>query len=150
VRAARDEPAPRPLPAPPPRAPARVTTLGEGRLERTVTVDSVDGAVSHRVFIEGGVFGPVGRRRLEDTGTDLVHVSDRVYSIRPDDPLSAKAVMTQRYEIGRGDWRVAIDAAAEMTATPTHFRFRAHVESREGGAVFHRVDWVRDVPRNGM
>ena len=150
VRTATDMPKPRHLPPPPDAAPPRVRTVREGALSRTVTRDAATGAVIERVLIDGGVFGPVGRRRLLDTGTEIGSVSERVYSIHPDDPLCAKAVMTQEAVIERGDWRVRIETEAEQTSSATHFHLRARTRAYSGDRLLHEARHERSVPRDAM
>ena len=57
---------------------------------------------------------------------------ERNYRIHPDDPNSARATMTQTYEMARGDWQVRINAGAEMTSTATTFELSAWLEAFEG------------------
>lgn len=143
-------PPPRDLPAPPPTPKPRITPLAEGRLERTVTTDLVTGRVTHRVFIDGGVFGPIGRIRFDDTGTEFHDVSERLYEIHPDDPLSARAAMTQSREFARGDWRVRTETWSEQTATADHYVLKAWCKSWEGDELVHEIEWLDEIPRNGM
>lgn len=143
--------APRPLPAPPARqSKPPVTAIRAGGMERSLKVDLTDGTHTARFFLDGGVFGPVGRLRLDDTGTEMGDLSDRVYRIHPDDPLSARASMTQDSHFHRGDWSARIKTAATMTATKTHFRLSATVECWDGDKPFHSVEWKHEIPRNGM
>jgi hypothetical protein len=127
-----------------------MTNLRKGRIERSVTIDQITGGVSHRLFIDGGVFGDWGKFRLDDIGLEMGHVYERVYSIRPDDPNSAKASMTQSYEMGRGDWQIKIDAGAEMTSTPTSFELNAWVEAFEASALVCRRDWKSSLRRKRL
>jgi putative CocE/NonD family hydrolase len=136
-----------PFPEPVASPPFRMTTLRKGRIERSVTIDQITGGVSHRLFIDGGVFGDWGKFRLDDIGLEMGHVYERVYSIRPDDPNSAKASMNQSYEMGRGDWQIKIDAGAEMTSTPASFELNAWVEAFEGKESICRRDWKSSVKR---
>lgn len=143
-------PEPRPLREPPATAmPKPSARLREGSMSRTHIRDLATGVLSERVFIDGGVFGPVGRMRL-DTGTELGDVSERVYAIHPDDPLSARATMEQDSLLERGDWKVHIKTRSEMTATRTDFILDARVECWDGEVLFHEVDWHHVIPRNGM
>ena len=139
-----------PLPEPVASPPSPMTILRKGRIERSVTIDQITGGVSHRLFVDGGVFGDWGKFRLDDIGLEMGHVYERVYSIRPDDPNSAKATMTQSYEMGRGDWQIKIDAGAEMTSTPTSFELNAWIEAFEGGAPVCRGDWNSSVKRKRL
>ncbi|MDV7144836.1 CocE/NonD family hydrolase [Tropicimonas sp. TH_r6] len=142
-------PCPPAEPAPSDRKPASIQTH-EGSMERTVSRDLVSGEIVSRVFIDGGVFGPVGRSRLLETGTEMGDISDRIYSIHPEDPLSARASMVQDSRFRREDWDVTIRTSAEMTASATEFHLRASVTCRDGEEEFHHVDWDHVIPRNGM
>ena len=139
-----------PLPEPEAAPSSPMTVLREGRLERSVTMDQVSGEVTHRLYIDGGVFGPWGKLRLEATGMEMGHVYDRIYRIRPEDPNSAQAIMTQSWEMGRGDWQVRIETYAQMTSTRETFELDAWVEAREGGALVCRREWKSSVPRTDV
>jgi hypothetical protein len=145
-----DAPAPRELPVPAKPAPRPITKLRDGKLERTIGLDLTTGEHISRTFIDGGVFGPVGRLRLDAIGTELGDVSERLYAIRPDDPLSARASMDQESLFHRADWSLRIRTTAVMTATKTDFHLKATVECWDGDQPFHSVEWTHDIPRNGM
>ncbi len=149
-QASAEQAAPRPLPPPPDAGPRPVTQVREGSMARTVTTDRIDGTVTHRVFIDGGVFGPVGTLRFDATGTEFSDRSERLYTIRPDDPLSARAEMRQTRHFRNGDWSVRLEAYSDMTATRDTFRITAWTECWDGDTLFHRADWTRDIPRHGM
>ena len=141
----------RPLPEPPPSEKnLPVTIIRDGKLEREIHYDLTTGMHSNRVFIDGGVFGPIGRLRLDDLGIELGDISERIYQIHADDPLSARAVMNQDSHIRRGDWSVRIATRAEMTATGTEFRLCASVVCWDGENEFHRAEWDHAIARNGM
>ena len=142
---------PRPLPGPEPSKTKRpVTTVRKGSMERSIKLDLSNGTHISRFFLDGGVFGPVGRVRLDDTGTEMGDISDRVYQIHPDDPLSAQATMDQESHFERGDWSVKIKTTAKMTASIDTFHLTASVECWDGNALFHSVEWNQQIPRNGM
>ena len=127
-----------------------VTHIREGSMERSLHMDMTSGEHTARMFLDGGVFGPVGRIRLNETGTEMGDVSDRIYRIHADDPLSCRATMDQESHFKRKDWNVRIKTTAEMTATKTDFRLRASVTCWDGDEEFHHVDWDHVIPRNGM
>jgi uncharacterized protein len=139
-----------PLPQPEAATPSSVTVLREGRVERTVSVDRVTGEVNHRLYTDGGVFGAWGKFRLDAIGLEMGHTYERNYRIRPNDPNSARATMTQSYEMGRGDWQIRVDAGAEMTSTATTFELTAWLEAFEGGKSVCRREWRSSHPRVGM
>ena len=143
--------APRPTFPPPAAGPtSAVTTLRKGRVERSVTVDQVNNEVSHRLYIDGGVFGDSGKFRIEDVGVEMGHVYDRIYSIKPDDPCSAEATMTQTYETGCGDWQTRLVSSAKMSSTPQSFELTAWLEAYEGDTCVCRRDWTASIPRRTL
>ena len=136
-----------PLPQPVAATPSAVTFTREGNLQRSVSIDPRSGEAVHRLYVDGGVFGPCGRLRLESIGTEMSHWYERIYRIRPDDPNSAHASMTQSYEMSTGAWQVRIDAGAEMTSTPQTFELTAWLEAYEGGKSVCRREWESSIPR---
>jgi uncharacterized protein len=138
-----------PLTFPPPVVgpTSAVTILRKGRVERSVTVDQVNSEVSHRLYIDGGVFGDCGKFRIDDVGVEMGHVYDRVYRIKPDDPRSAVATMTQTYETGRGAWQTRLVTSAKMSSTARSFELEAWLEAYEGDTCVCRRDWKASIPR---
>ena len=62
-----------------------------------------------------------------------------LWEIRPDDPLSARAVHTWEQRLSRGNWAVRTEAWAEMTATASHLRLQARLVAWEGDSkIFER------------
>ena len=135
------------LPAAVSAEPSPATVLRQGRVERSVSTDPVTGEVTHRLYVDGGVFGDWGKFRLEDIGLEMGHVFERNYRIHPDEPNSARATMTQSYDMARGDWRITIHAGAEMTSTGKAFELTAWLEALEGDTVICRRDWRSSIPR---
>ncbi len=144
-------PLPRALPEPPSRDGKRpVTYMRDGSMERSYKIDLTTGETTHRFFSDGGVFGPVGDMRLDDIGTVLSDISDRRYSIHPDDPLSARAVMEQTAGFERDEWKVKIDCFSEQTATATAFHLTARIRCWDGDDLFFENEETFTIPRNGM
>ncbi len=135
------------LPAAVSAEPSPATVLRQGRVERSVSTDPVTGEVTHRLYVDGGVFGDWGKFRLEDIGLEMGHVFERNYRIHPDEPNSARATMTQSYDMARGGWRITIHAGAEMTSTGKAFELTAWLEALEGDTVICRRDWRSSIPR---
>jgi uncharacterized protein len=135
------------LPAPASSSPSSMTVVRDGKIERSVSIDQLTGRVNHRLYVDGGTFGPTGKIRLEAPGVEISHVYERNYSIHPSDPNSARATMTQSCEIGRGSWQTRIQTYAEMTSTPTTFELTAWVEAFEGDTSVCRREWKSSIPR---
>ncbi len=140
----------RTLPVPGPRPVPKISQIAGGSMERSIKTDLTTGEHVARFFVDGGVFGPVGRVRLDETGTEMTDVSDRIYRIHPDDPLSATATMEQRATFKREDWNVSVKTTARQTATADEFVLEATVTCRDGDEIFHEVEWRHKIPRNGM
>lgn len=127
-----------------------VTRVRDGSMERSVHTDLTTGELTHRFFLDGGVFGPVGDMRLDDIGTVLSDISDRRYTIHADDPLSARATMRQTASFTRDDWHAKIDCFAEQTATATEFHLRSHVTCWSGDVQVFEREVTFAIPRKGM
>ena len=143
------EPAGRALPAPGPVPAPKISFIADGSMERSIKTDLTTGEHVSRFFVDGGVFGPVGRVRLDETGTEMTDVSDRIHRIRPDDPLSAVATMDQEATFERADWKVRVKTTAKQTATSDSFVLEATVSCWDGDELFHEVGWHHEIPRNG-
>lgn len=150
VRRAAEEPAPRPLEEPPQAdASHLMQQVRAGSMERTVSLDVATGLHTSRLFIDGGVFGPVGSVKLE-TGTVLGDMSERIYSIRPDDPLTATASMEQTATFERDDWHVKIHTWSEQRASASAFHLTARIKCWSGDTLFFEDEDSFEIPRNGM
>ncbi|WP_209835035.1 CocE/NonD family hydrolase [Ruegeria sp. HKCCE3926] len=142
---------PRPLPEPSASGEAaRKTKVRSGSMERSVHTDLTNGKVTHRFFLDGGVFGPVGDFRLDDIGTVLSDVSDRRYSIHPGDPLSAVATMEQTAGFDREDWSARIWTYSEQRATATEFHLISRLKAWSGEELIFEEEKAHVIPRNGM
>jgi len=135
------------LPEPASSTPSPLTVVRGGRLERSVSIDQITGRVNHRLYVDGGTFGPTGKIRLETPGVEISHVSERNYSIHPNDPNSGHASMTQTCEVGRGTWQTRIETYAQMTSTPATFEVFAWVEAFEADTSVCRREWKTSIPR---
>jgi len=139
-----------PLPEATAATPSGATVLRQGRVERSVVTDPKTGEVDHRLYTDGGVFGAWGKFRLDAIGMEMSHTYERHYRIRPDDPNSACATMTQTYEMGRGDWQTRIETGAQMRSTVSTFELSAWLEAFEGDRLVCRRDWKSSIPRAGV
>lgn len=115
--------------------------LRQGRTRRFIEEDLVAG--THALVVE------------DDLGDseNLVHglcsgetMSER-WEIRPDDPLSARAVHVWEQRLSRGDWRVRTLAEAEMTGTADDLRMTARLRAWEGDELVFDRAWDERVPR---
>ena len=134
----------------PPQAAAPVSAqqaLRPPRLARTIERDLLDGTLTFRLVSEGGDLHAGSVARIDEIDLELGHDVERVLRIRDDDPLTARATMSESLMLGRGDWRVRLYASTELTATRQAFRLRARLEARLGDALFFERDWDESIPR---
>ncbi len=91
-----------------------------------------------------------GEKRIKAHGLEVGTVARETYSIRPDDPLSARAETHWTMTMGRGDWRVRTETRTTQWADRDSFHIEAEMEGYEGDArVFHRT-WQRKIPRDNV
>ena len=96
---------------------------------------------------EGGLFGE-GVLRFDDIDMTVDHGLTRRLTVLADDPLSARSVITQSYEMGRAGWRIRIETEAEMTGTAETFRLTGAVRAFENGALVVERDWDETFARD--
>ena len=82
----------------------------------------------------GGVFGE-GIRRFDDVDVQVAHCLKRELTIRDDDPLSARYVLTQSYEMGRDGWRTLVNSRARMRSDRDSSMSRALLIARLNGDI---------------
>jgi predicted acyl esterase len=91
-----------------------------------------------------------GEKRIIAHGLEVGSVARETYSIRPYDPLSARAETHWTELLGRGDWRIRTETYTTQWADRDSFHIEAEMEAFEGETrVFHR-SWKRQIPRENM
>jgi putative CocE/NonD family hydrolase len=134
--------------APPLRgALAPITKVAEGRMTRTATLDLLTGVATYVTHGEGGLFGE-GAHRFDAIDTTVSHDLKRELTIGAEDPLSARYLITQKYELGREGWRIVIETRTSMHATAADFVVQASVRAYENGALAGARDMEETIPRD--
>jgi hypothetical protein len=126
---------------------APVTKRAESRMQRHVTLDSLTGEASYVTVGEGGLFGE-GVEHFDEIDMTVNHGLTRRLTVSADDPLSARSVITQAYEMGRDGWRIRIETETEMTGTAERFRLTGAVRAFENGALVVERLWDEDFARD--
>ena len=72
----------------------------------------------------------------------------KMFAVKPEDPLSARADIIWDKEFGRGDFRVTIHAETHMSVTKEHFLLKATLDAHEGGARVISKEWDCKIPRD--
>ena len=88
-----------------------------------------------------------GMIRRADHGLETGHVVRQRFAIREGDPLSARHEARWRYDLGRDDWRVAIESEAVMTCDAHNFFLHRRIRALEGERTTLEKSWDETVPR---
>lgn len=130
-----------------PRTP--ITLVAPGIVRRSTTQDHVNGETIYITEGIGGVFGE-GILRFDAVDVEIAHSMKRELVIRDDDPLSARYVLTQSYEMGREGWRTLVDIRAQMHADRANFYLAGTLTARLNGAVVAERQWDLALARDLM
>ena len=98
--------------------------------------------------VEAERFQDDGLTRIEDFDWQYGSSARRLYTIHPDDPLSAEAHIHWCKEFSRDGFRVHIDARTQMRVTKNEFLIDGQLEAyEEEERVFSR-NWTCRIPRD--
>jgi uncharacterized protein len=73
-----------------------------------------------------------GRAKIVEHELETYSCGRESYSIRPDDPLSARMETHWTEELKRGTWHVRTETYGTLTASKTHWRVTGRIEAYEG------------------
>jgi putative CocE/NonD family hydrolase len=137
--------------APPEAARATAwTPLGKGESSRRLLEDPATGDLVSELRSGYEADGRVALARCEPVGLDGGDGMQIRTRIHAGDPLRARAGMTQRTELRRGAWSVAIESDVEVSCTKSEFRVEARLEGSEAGRRIFTRGWDERVPREGV
>ena len=126
-----------------------MTTLSEGRVDRSVSYDILKDTWTCITDGVGGVFGE-GIYRFDDIGTVVEHNLKRELTLCNKDPLSAKYTIYQKMKNGREGWLMDTDIVVTQTADEEYFYLTGYMTAKMNDEeVFHK-DYDRKVKRNGL
>ena len=127
---------------PPQSAPsARRTALTLPRAVRREEWDRLTGAVVLVVEDDSGAC------RIESHGLVTEERMAERWTIHPDDPACASAVIGWQQAQSLDEWRIRTEAQTEMTSTATAFHFKASLAAFENDEEVFRRTWEEEVPR---
>lgn len=124
-----------------------MTQTDPGRVARHTSFDHLTNTATYVTEGVGGLFGE-GIVRFDEIGTQIAHNLRRELTIRPDDPLSARYVLDQIYDIGRKGWESHIETRSEMTCDADNFFLTAEMKVLHEGDVIAQRTWSETVPRH--
>ena len=145
VRQSDGPPVTQALPAHGPRTP--VTQLNPGTIKRYSVQDHVSGETIYVTEAVGGVFGE-GVLRFDEIGTEVSQSIKRTLTIRDDDPLSARYVLTQSFALGREGWRSRVETRAEMWSDLENFFLKGDLSAYLNGGLVAERHWDETFKRD--
>ena len=89
-----------------------------------------------------------GVYRIEQHGLEIEDIFIDEFSIRDNDPLSAKATMQRKHVFARGDWKASVEARVELTATKERFQLTSSVDAYEGDKQIDSKSWNSSFKRD--
>ncbi len=120
-------------PTPEGAAPWAHKVLRAGKTSRKIETDLIAGTVALVIHDD------LGDTENLSHGLRSGETMSELWEVKPDDPLSARAVHVWEQRLSRGDWAVRTRAEAEMTATASHLRMTARLTAWHGDEIiFHR------------
>ena len=123
-------------------APLARTFLEPPAPSRVASHDQLAGMARFDVRDDTGLY------RIEPTGLEYRLSSTDHFSIRADDPLSARAEAAFEMHNGRGDWQTRAVTRTVLTATDGEFRIHATLDAWEGERRVASREWDVAIPRD--
>lgn len=123
-------------------APWKHRVLREGSAARRVERDLISGRWSLIVEDDGG------ERENLTHGLVSGETLREVWSIHPDDPLSARAEIFWEQRLSRGDWSVMTRCTTLMTGDADGLRMQADLQAYEGDSLILARSFDETVPRD--
>jgi hypothetical protein len=121
------------LPPPATASPAERPELRPPRSARHLVQDVGQGEVRMEILDD------FGAAQILPHGLEVGMVAREIWTLRPDDPLSAAGATHWTMTMGRGDWRVRTETRASLTGDAHHFHVDGSVEAFEGQAASERL-----------
>ncbi len=137
-----------PFPPPESAPTSPFTDVHKGGVTRSMSTDARDGALVSETVLDLEADGTPSMTRFDAIDLETGHGIREVFSIRPDDPLSAKAHVEHRTSMRRSSWSVAVELDATLSADAAEFRFVAELRAKENGATVWERRWDECVPRD--
>jgi len=108
---------------------------------RNVDKDLQNGMTHYRVYDDSG------ETEHPETGLHTRHIRDECWSIKPNDPLSARATGSHTWLTSRENWQVKIECETTMHCDADNYYLNASVKAWLDGAVFNHRTWQSSIPR---
>ena len=112
------------------------------RYKRTITTDAATGKVTTRIIDD------LGTTHYTDMGDYKIgQVCEEIYSVKPHDPLSARAVIRWHHTMERDGRVLDFDSEIKFSGDRENFRFQAFQRIRENDEETSHRTWDESIPR---
>lgn len=118
------------------------TTVAPPHSRWTLRKDLATGVQLSECVTDAGTF------RLDRIDLQFGSRSERVYSIHPNEPTSARIDTLSNRHFARGQWSVRTETNVSMSASVDAFRIDASLKAYEGSECVFTRKWSKEVPRD--
>lgn len=121
-----------------PAYPQHTPSISERRVEK----DLQQGVTHYRVYSDSG------EEEIPEHGLRGQHIREECWSIRPDDPLSARASGKHTWISSRGNWQTRIVVESELHCDAQHYFLSASVKAWHGDELISERSWQDTIVRD--
>ncbi len=89
-----------------------------------------------------------GRIKYLNHGLEVDSKAVEIYSILPDDPLSARVEISHQEEVNRDNWRIQIKTNSRMHCDAAHFYVENQLSVSENGKTVFERKWEKAIKRH--
>ena len=125
-------------------APLVLTRTRKGRREREIHEDATTGETTFTIHRDRGAV------HLHDIDLTVDGGATERFPITEGDPLSARADVTWRYRMTRGEWDIRTESRTILTSSKDLFHLRAWLDAFEGETRVFAKNWSFDIRRDGV
>ncbi|KKB35479.1 CocE/NonD family hydrolase [Bacillus thermotolerans] len=93
-------------------------------------------------------FSDEGERRLLSNGIEHGSVNRNTFTIKENDPLSARVQCEWELTVGRGDWQTKLESYSDMTSDETTFYLTNTLIAYESDKEVFKKTWKTEIPRD--
>jgi hypothetical protein len=124
------------------------TPLRRATFKRSVERDLATHDTVYTLYNDGVEFEGASLARIDAIGVDLGNAIHKRFIVNDDDPLSARAELTNHTVFRREAWQVDVYTSLRLSCDAGNFRLEARLEAREGTAVTFSRDWDVRIARD--
>lgn len=134
----------RPFGPPPDNLMPGRTSLAAPKRERQFVTDPETGHARLTIHDDNGTF------RIDATDTEISSKTTEVYSIHPDDPLSAELTIDWEWQFTRGDWQTVTRNRCAVRCDADRFFVRHSLTALEGDDEVYSTESMTSFERDHM